>query len=257
MAGTNVIPDGNDEIATEIPLIVELVARTARWVHPDTFRELPVWCPWTARGRPLYEKTWQHRSTNTRRDTGATSEKLEANVNASKALMAALGVASPKPSNWTVCHIWGYDDKAFASQSSIVRNPRYYSCVANMVWLPTPLKGFTDAVPAIKVMLRTCAFHLYGWVCEDKSVREQAAAIRDGVMPRGYPEVWPSVDRPGLHPPGMADFTPTIKDEIRKRRAKIRAMLDDRNLPHFPRKQVCEVLEFWKLDVSCVGDPIR
>ena len=28
MAGTNIIPDGNTEIAAEIPLIVEIVART-------------------------------------------------------------------------------------------------------------------------------------------------------------------------------------------------------------------------------------
>jgi len=65
MAGTNVIPDGNAEIAAEIPLIVEIIARTCRWVHPDTFREFPVWCPWTARGRPLYDRTWQRRYTNT------------------------------------------------------------------------------------------------------------------------------------------------------------------------------------------------
>jgi len=168
MARANVIPDGNKEIAEEIPLIVEIVARAARWVNPQTFRELPVWCPWSARGRPLYEKTWRTRSTNTRGDTGVTSEKSEANVEAGKALVAALGVASPKPANWTVCHIWGYDDEAFGFRSHIVRNPRYYSCVGNMVWLPTPLKGFTDALPEIKRMLRTCAFHLYGWPARTK-----------------------------------------------------------------------------------------
>jgi hypothetical protein len=257
MAGTNVIPDGNDEIATEIPLIVELVARTARWVHPDTFKALPVWCPWAARGRPLYEKTWQHRSTNTKRDTRATSEKVEANVSAGNALRAALGVASPKPKNWTVCHIWGYDDKAFVSQASIVRNPRYYSCVGNMVWLPTPLKGFTDSLSEIKVMLRTCAFYLYRWACEDESVKEQADSIRGGVMPRGYPEVWPSANRPGLLPPGTAAFTAAIKDKIRKRRAKIRAMLADGSLAHFPREEVRAVLKSWEIDISAVGDPIE
>lgn len=89
----------------------------------------------------------------------------------------------PKPANWTVCHIWGYDDEAFAFQSSIVRYPRYYSCVANMVWLPTPLKGFTDALPKIKTMLITCAFYLYGWACEDESVKEQANAISARVVP--------------------------------------------------------------------------
>ena len=255
MAGTNLIPDGNKEIAIEMPLIVEIVARTARWVNPQTFRELPVWCPWTARGRPVYEKTWQRRSTNTRRDTGATSEKFEANIGAGKALVTALGVASPKPRNWTVCHIWGYDDEAFATQSRIVQNPRYYSCVANMVWLPTPLKGFTDAIPEIKFMLRTCAYHLYGWACEDESVKQQVDAIRAGPIPRGYPATWPSPDRPTLLPPGTAPFTSGVRDEIRKRKAKIRAMLIDGGVNHFPSEEVRDVLEFWKIDLLSAPPP--
>ena len=79
------------------------------------------------------------------RSTGVTADKFEGNVAALKSLVAALGVASPKPKNWTVCHVWGYDDPSFAKQSSVVQDPRYFSCVANMVWLPTPLKGFTDS----------------------------------------------------------------------------------------------------------------
>ena len=91
--------------------------------------------------------------------------KLEENIRAGKALVCALGVRpSPKPRTWTVCHIWGYDDDRFATESIIVKDPRYYSCVGNMVWLPTPMKGFTDTVPEIKRMLRTCAYYLYGWV---------------------------------------------------------------------------------------------
>jgi hypothetical protein len=133
MAGAYHIPDGNDEIKAEIPLIIEIIARTARWVHPDTFRALPVWCPWAARGRLVYEKTWQRPSTNTTQATGVEVNKKESNVRARDALIAALGVASPKPKNWTVCHVWGYDDPSFATENSIVKNPRYYSCVGNMV----------------------------------------------------------------------------------------------------------------------------
>src|SRR4051812_49323335 len=96
MAGTYHVPDGNDEIAADIPLVVEIIARTCRWVHPETFHQLPVWCPWTARNRPLYDATWQRRHTNTRRATGQTVEKVEGNVAAIKTLTAALGVASPK-----------------------------------------------------------------------------------------------------------------------------------------------------------------
>jgi hypothetical protein len=101
------VPDGNDALRSDIPAIVELIERTARWVHPDTFRALPVWAPHTARGRPLYDAAWARRYTNTRKATGVTAEKFEGNVAALNALVAALDVASPKPKNWTVCHIWG------------------------------------------------------------------------------------------------------------------------------------------------------
>jgi hypothetical protein len=249
MAGTNVIPDGNAEIAVEIPRIVDIIARTCRWVHPDTFRQLPVWRPWTARGRPLYDKTWQHRSTNTKRGTNQTVEKVEGNIAASKSLFAALGAGRPKPLNWTVCHIWGYDDPAFSSQGSIVQDARYFSCVANMVWLPTPLKGFTDALPEIKTMLRTCAFHNYGWVCEHASVTTQAQSIRTGSIPEGYPKSWPAPDRPNLLPPGTAPCTPGIVAEICRRKANFKKLLADTSLTYFPREEVREVLAFWKVNL--------
>ncbi len=142
MAGANVIPDGNAEIAAELPSIIDLIARTSRWVHPETFRELPVWCPWAARSCALYDRSWKRQYTNTKRSTNQTSPKFEGNENAAKSLIAALGVANPKPPNWTVCHIWGYDDPAFASQGAVVRDPRYYTCVGNMIWLPTPLRAY-------------------------------------------------------------------------------------------------------------------
>ncbi len=247
MAGTFVIRDGNEEIAAEIPLVVEIIARAARWVHPDAFRHLPVWCPWAARGKPLYDTSWQRRSTNTRRSTKQTFEKVEGNIAASKALIAALGVASPRPRNWTVCHIWGYDDPAFATQGSIVQDPRYFSCVANMIWLPTPLKGFTDALPEVKTILRTCAYHLYGWACEHPSVAAQAQSIRAGAIPPGYPFSWPAPDRPGLLPAGTAAFSSAVEDEIRKRKLRFRTLLADSNLTHFPREDVLQVLAFWKV----------
>lgn len=249
MAGTNVIPDGNMEIVADIPHIIKIIARTCRWVHPDTFRQLPVWCPWTARGRPLYDRSWQRRYTNTKRATKHTVDKVEGNVAASKALIAALGVASPKPRNWTVCHIWGYDDPAFASQGSIVQDPRYFSCVANMVWLPTPLKSFTDALPEIKTMLRTCAFYLYGWACEHESVAEQSQAIRASNIPDGYPMSWPAPSRPSLLPPGTAPLTSAVMSEVRKRKAGFKKMLMDTSLTHFPREEVRQVLAFWRVDL--------
>jgi hypothetical protein len=98
MAGTNVIPDGNAEIAAEIPLIVEIIARTCRWINPETFRQLPVWSPWTARGRPLYDKTWQRRYTNTKR---ATKRELPGMAPRHGAVPA---VARAKQPRWMLTH---------------------------------------------------------------------------------------------------------------------------------------------------------
>lgn len=244
------IPDGNEALRGDIPAVVELIERTARWVNPETFRRLPVWAPHTARGRPLYDAGWSRRYTNTRKATKITAEKFEGNVAALNALVAALGVASPKPKNWTVCHIWGYDDPSFAQQSSVVQDPRYFSCVANMVWLPTPLKGFTDTLPEIKAMLRVCAFHLYGWACEHPSVAEQSEKVKNGWIPEGYPKSWPGPERPGIFPPGTAPFGERIEGEIAKRKSKLKANLANAAFLHYPKEEVLSVLKFWGIELD-------
>lgn len=250
MSDALIIPDGNDALRDDIPAVVELIERTARWVHPLTFQALPVWAPHTARGRPLYDSTWNSQYTNTSRATKITAPKFEGNVAAGKALIAALGVGSPKPKNWTVCHIWGYDDPEFAQQGSVTRNARYFSCVGNMVWLPTPLKGFTDALPEVKAILRVCAFHLYGWACEDPLVEAEATAIRGGHIPDHYPSKWPSPERVNLLPPGTAPFTARIQREIARRKAGIKRDLANPAFLNYPREGVRDVLEFWKISLD-------
>jgi hypothetical protein len=217
---------------------------------PETFRALPVWAPHAARGRPLYDAGWTRRYTNTPEATGVTADKFEGNVTALKTLVAALGVASPKPKNWTVCHIWGYDDPSFAQRSNVVQDPRYFSCIANMVWLPTSLKGFTDTLPEIKAMLRVCSFHLYGWACEHSSVLSQAAKVRSGWTPDDYPKTWPSLTRPGALPPGTAPFTARVKQEIARRKQKIRADVANAAYLHYPKEQVLDVLKFWNVSLD-------
>ncbi|SMF52302.1 hypothetical protein SAMN06265365_1178 [Tistlia consotensis] len=239
------VPDGLTEIGHELPLVMEMIARTARWVHPDTFRALPVWCPDTARGRPRYDATWSRVLVSAR-----GVEKVEENIRAGTALVEALGVKTrPKPRNWTVCHIWGYDDDAFAGRSNVVQDPRFYSCIGNMVWLPTPLKGFTDAVPQIKECLRVCAFHLYGWACEHDDVRAGAARVRSGAIPEGYPDTWPTAARRCL-PPGTAPFTERVSASVVRRKARIRAQLDDAGLVHYGREDVRAVLRFWRVELG-------
>jgi len=172
------------------------------------------------------------------------------NVAAIQALVAALDVASPRPKNWTVCHIWGYDDPSFAQQSSVVQDPRYFSCIANMVWLPTALKGFTDTLPEIKAMLRICAFYLYGWACEHPSVATKAEQVRSGWTPSGYPQDWPSVERSKIFPPGTAPFSDRIERKITKRKAQIKASVQNADLLHYPRDEVLQLLKFWRIEFN-------
>ena len=86
-----VVPDGLHELEKEMPEIIDLIARTARWVHPDTFRALPVWYPETARGEPIYNVNWAAIYKNTNRSTAKITEKSEPNIKAGKALVMALG----------------------------------------------------------------------------------------------------------------------------------------------------------------------
>jgi hypothetical protein len=245
------VPDGLSEIEHELPLIMEMITRTARWVHPDTFRALPVWCPDTARGHARYDARWDAVLVS-----GRGVPKVEQNIRAATALVEALGVKTPpKPKNWTVCHIWGYDDDKFAGRSNVVRDPRYYSCIGNMVWLPTPLKGFTDAVPAIKECLRVCAFHLYGWACEHPEVEAGAERVKTGAAPAAYPATWPTADRRIL-PPGTAPFSDRVRASVEKRRARIQAQLNDTGLVNFPRDEVRKVLAFWNIELEGGSHPI-
>jgi hypothetical protein len=119
-----------------------------------------------------------------------------------------------------------------------------------MIWLPTSLKGFTDTLPEIKAMLRVCAFHLYGWVCEHESVAAQAEQVRSGWIPPNYPKSWPSEERRSVLPPGTAPFTPRIEREIAKRKAKIRSDLANAEYLHYPKGEVEDVLNFWKVDLG-------
>jgi hypothetical protein len=244
MGDSFTVPDGLEELRRELPFLIAAVVRTARWVHPQTFKSLPLWYPETARGRPMFDVAWSRIYTNQDRETKVVAEKREPNIKAGTAFVAALG--TKKSPNWTVCHIWGVDDPKFQKSNRVVRDPRYYSCVGNMVWLPTPLKGFTDSTPEIKRMLRTCAFHLYGWTCEHVDVASDAAEIKAGSMPLNYPAEWPTRDKK-CFPPGTAPFSSAVKVAVEKRKTELRTMLNDESLKHFPRNEVREVLKFWRI----------
>jgi hypothetical protein len=243
---TSEISDGLDELRHAMPALIDLIASTAKWVHPDTFRALPVWYPETARGQPIFDASWSRQYNNTKGETGKVADKFEPNVRAGKALARALGTR--KKPNWTVCHIWGIDDEKFKFPNRVVQDPKYYSCIGNMIWLPTPLKGFTDSVPEIKTMLRTCAFYLYGWACEHPDVVAAANQIRSGAIPESYPQNWPTSSNRVL-PPGTIPLNTRIQNSINQRKARLRSWLDTPGLVHFPYEQVEAVLAFWRISL--------
>ena len=117
-----------------------------------------------------------------------------------------------------------------------------------MVWLPTPLKGFTDAVPEIKKILRICAFHMYGWICEHPDAATEAAKIRNGPVSDEYPKSWPTPERKVL-PLGTAPFSSDAAAAVKKRKCELKRMLSDTSLVHFPREEARSVLAFWKIDI--------
>lgn len=240
------IPDGLFELRNDLPAVVDLIVRTAWWVHPDTFKALPVWYPETARGKLIYDATWNRIYENKNRETAVVSERRESNTKAGKALVSALGTSNAL--NWTVCHIWGVDDPKFGKSNRVVRDPRFYTCVGNMVWLPTPLKGFTDSMPEVKRILRTCAFRLYDWACEHPDVEKDANAVRKNEDPPYYPASWPTRTRPGL-PERTAPFSEAVRQAVAKRKATIKRMLNDDKLIRYPGAEVREVLAFWKVEL--------
>lgn len=225
--------------------VMRLIEHTARWVDPETFRLLPVWYPEHARGTYFYKANWSEPQWNTNRQTGVKVHKREGNLHANKALTHALGLRSKDRPNWSCCHIWGLDDPMFQKGNSIVQDRRYFSCVANMVLLPTPLKAFTDSMPEVKMMLRVCAANLYGWICESDDVGETAAAVRAWNDWSVYPASWPR-EAGATEPLGVRPLSSRIKHDAQKRVERIRHDLQNAG-EFYPREQVQDTLEFWEV----------
>lgn len=238
--------DGLEELREVFPLpeVMRLIEHTARWVDPDTFRLLPIWYPEHARGMFFYKDNWSEPQMNKNRQTGESVHKKEANRYANIALTDALGL-SDHP-NWTCCHIWGVDDPNYQKSNTIVQNPRFYSCVANMVLLPTPLKAFTDSTGEVKMMLRICARNIYGWPdheCMPAEIAQEIAKIDAWNDWSAYPKSWPQT--PGA---SLPLYVIKLNDEIRRSAATrlkaIRKALQGAG-EKYPRNQVKEVLKYW------------
>lgn len=239
--------DGLDALRQVLSLedIMRMIELTARWVDPETFRFLPVWYPEYARRSPFYNKNWSEPRLNRNRESGTTVHKVEGNLNANKALTHALGLRGRERPNWSCCHIWGVDDPTYAATNLVVQDPRYFSCVANMVLLPTPLKAFTDVVPEVKGMLRSCAFYMYGWRCEHPSV--DLVDVETPAQNPAYPASWPRSSQCPL-PPGVIPISPRIKQAANRRMDSIRTDLASAG-EFYPRERVTAVLEHWRIEL--------
>ena len=208
--------------------VARIVGQLTRWVDPETFHLLPVWYPELARKQPLYKAGWISPQTN------LGNPKFEGNTKANAALSRALGVSKKSRPGWTCCHIWGNDDTSFGKGSSEVNDPRYYSCIANMVLLPTPLKAFTDAVPQVKAALRLAAFHLYGFLPEGKGAPTVEEA--SDWLPEGWQDGQVT---------GIRRLNSKIERSTQNRANKILDQIRD-SAGNYPTGQVERVLNYWR-----------
>ncbi len=241
--------DGLDALRKELDLtqIMRLIERTARWVDPATFQLLPLWYPEYARGTYLFNADWSAPRMNTNRQTKESTRKREGNVSASKALTSALGLRSDDRPNWSCCHIWGVDDDKYQVANLVIQDRRYFSCVANMVLLPSPLKAFTDAMIEVKAMLRICARNLYGWHCDHEELKSAVALIDKWHDWDAYPVSWPrQMNDP--FPMGVVQLNDAIRSTAARRREKIRLDLATAG-KFYPRAEVKAVLAHWKIEL--------
>ena len=244
------LPDGLEALREVLDLtqVMTLIEKTARWVDPATFNLLPVWYPEYGRRSLFYKSNWSEPQLNTNRQTGLSEHKREGNLYANKALTAALGLRSRERPNWSCCHIWGVDDQQFQEANAIVQDPKFYSCVANMVLLPTPLKAFTVAMPEVKALLRIAARRLYGWHCDHGGASIGLAAIDNWDRWESYPASWPQDDGASTIP-GMVPLNDRIRKAARKRVDRIRSDLAQAG-GKYPAASVAGTLSYWKIDLE-------
>lgn len=221
--------------------IAALIEQTARWVDPETFRLLPVWYPEFARRGALYNANWSVGRQNTNRQSGDITDKIEGNTQANKALCEAMGITLKDRPHWTCCHIWGVDDPSFVKANSVVQDHRFFSCVANMVLLPTPLKAFTDVMPEVKAMLRRCSGDLFGWSCDHPDLLPLAGDAFDSA---DYPESWRCAASGTV--PGIVPINDKVRANARKRRVAITRDLQDAG-EFYPRQKVRDALAYWNI----------
>lgn len=236
------MPDGLDTFraaCVEIGIpVMDLIARTARWVDPRVVSVFPVWYPAFYRRMPLFMEDWK-----TPRLLKGKEPYFETNSRANSTIKSALGW---KNANWTCCHVWGYSDSTFQERGSLTYDPRYYTCVPNLVLLPTPVKALTNSMRDVQQALQVLSWHLYGWT-PDPADANEAELIRSGWLPDRYPSDWPRKRGEGA-PLGLVQATSAILAKARAREAQIDDELrraETGELPNYPADSVRRILLSW------------
>lgn len=207
-----------------------LLAESAQWVDPRVFRALPVAFPHAARRLPTF---------NAKREA---TKRTETNEHANDALYRALGERRPNDRSWTVCHLW---DCFVKQRNVVVTDRRFYTCLANMVLLPTPLKALTDSVPEIKYALRFRSYQLYGWCCDypHQRVLDEANRIANLAHNGDFPAHWPATwnDVPAAP---VVQIHQVILDWVNARKESI-TQLCHAAPENYPVIEVRQVLAHW------------
>ena len=242
-------PDGLDALRCVLSVreIMSLVERTAQWVSPETFKLLPVWFPEHARRGLFYKKNWSEPQMNRSRATGNSIHKSEGNLYAMQALTLALGLRKQQRTNWSCCHMWGVDDASYQRSNTVVQDSRFFSCVGNMILLPSPLKAFTDTMPEVKAMLRICASNLYGWQCDHEELSEGNLILTKWNDWDAYPDSWPRTPNE-KRPVNVVETSALIAARAHKRLATIRHDLKNAG-SEYPRERVIAALSYWDIPV--------
>lgn len=248
--------DGLEALRARIGVktIMGWIEGTARWVDPKTFRLLPVWYPEHARGAPFYKENWTTEQMNTSKISKLTVHKREGNRYASLALSAALGLKKQDRPNWSCCHVWGVDDAKFQKENKVVRAHCFYSCVGNMILLPTPLKAFTDSMPEVKAMLRLCARNLYDWHCDHESLAGEVRDWENFTDWDSYPESWPRAPDQ-KQPQGVVALNGSIQAKAATRLNTIRHDLLHAG-PRYPRDEVRAAMNYWECKLEAYSNTV-
>jgi len=243
------VRDGLEVLREQLDLltIMRLIEDTALWVDRETFEYLPVWYPEEARRDLMYKSNWSEVQKNTSKVSGETVHKRVGNGGANKALTMALGMKAKNRPNWTCCHIWGVDDPTYQKSNFVASDKRFYSCVGNMILLPTPLKAFTDVMQEVKDMLRIASSYYYDWLPDHPDL-PTLSNIEAACNWDAYPDSWPSKVKLAS-PKGIVQFNDVIKKNADKRLLAVSKLLANPGT-YFPTQEVLDVLNYWKIGLK-------